>query len=104
MSIQFSRISTMTNTRMAIFLVGGIPKEQTDLDGWTAFQDFAKDLPADTVVTVKVESFTYGDGEPCAATPEEVAYLYQRIAMRQDFIEARANKTGESEIILWLNK
>lgn len=104
MSIRFSRISAMTEDASALFLVGGCPTQQADLDGWTAFDSFVEDMPADKVITVKVETFIYGDGEIYDATPEEVAYFYQRISMRPDFLETRVTKVEESDIVMWLNK
>lgn len=104
MSVKFSRVSAMTNEKAAVFLVGGIPETQADLDGWTAFDEFVEDMPINTVITVHVETFVYGEGEACDATPEEVAYFYQRIEMRSDFIESRTEKIDESDIVLWLNK
>lgn len=104
MSIRFSRISAMTEDASALFLVGGCPTQQADLDGWTAFDSFTEELPADTVITIHIETFLYGDGEAFDATPEEIAYFYQRIEMRPDFIEKRTEKKEESEFILWLNK
>lgn len=104
MSIRFSRVTAMTTEKAAIFLVGGIPGSQEDLDGWTAFQDFTADLNENTVITVSVETFEYGEGEQCDATPEEIAYFYFREERRPDFIESRANKIGESSFVLWLNK
>ncbi len=104
MSVKFSRVSAITNEKAVVFLVGGTPETQADLDGWTAFDEFVEDLPINTVITVHVETFVYGEGEVYDATPEEVAYFYQRIEMRPDFIENRTEKIDESDIVLWLNK
>lgn len=57
-----------------------------------------------TAIDVCVETFLYGDGDPFDATPEEVAYIYQRESMRPDFIEARTGKTSESEFLVRLEK
>ena len=104
MSIRFSRVQATTADKAAIFLVGGIPATQDDLDCWTAFQAFAEDLPENEVITVSVETFEYGAEEPNDATPEEVAYIYVRENMRPDFIESRTAKVGESSFVLWLRK
>lgn len=104
MSIRFSRVTAMTTEKAAIFLVGGIPVSQEDLDGWTAFQDFTADLNENTVITVSVETFEYGEGEQCDATPEEIAYIYMREDMRTNFIETRTVKTEDSSFVLWLKK
>ena len=104
MSIRFSRVKAMTSDKAAIFLVGGVPATQADLDCWTAFQAYSKDLPENEVITVSVETFEYGEEEPNDATPEEVAYIYMRENMHPDFIESRTAKVGESSFVLWLRK
>lgn len=104
MSIRFSRVTTMTNDKAAVFFVGGIPASQDDLDSWTAFEAFTEDLKENEMVTAKVETFEYGEEYPCDATPEEIAYFYMRLERDSDFIEKRTNKVAESEIVMWLNK
>lgn len=104
MSIRFSRITAMTNDKAAVFLVGGIPSTQADLDPWAAFSDFIADLKENEAITAKVETFLYGEEEPFDATPEEIAYFYKRIAMNSDFIENRTEKLSETELFLWLQK
>ena len=100
MSIRFSRVNAITKGKASIFLVGGVPASSADLEGWTAYHDFLEGLPKDTVITVCVETFVYGDGDPVDATPEEVAYMYMRSEMRPDFIEARTEKVAESEFFV----
>lgn len=104
MSLRFSRVKAMTENKASIFLVGGVPHSQADLDCWTAFRTFAEDLKEDEQITVSIEIFTYGDGEPNDATPEEIACFYMRLEKRPDFIEARTQKIGESEFFMWLDK
>lgn len=104
MSIRFSRVTAMTNDKAAVFLVGGIPESQNDLDSWTAFESFTESLKENEVITSKVETFEYGEDVPVDATPEEIAYFYMRIERDADFIERRTEKTGESEFVLWLKK
>ena len=104
MSILFSRIKAMTDKQAALFLVGGCPKSQEDLAGWTAFDSFADMLDDNETITVSVESFEYGEGEAYDATPEEIAYIYIRESKRPDFIESRAKKVDEYSFIMWLKK
>ena len=104
MSIRFSRVKAMSQDRAALFFVGGVPSLQNDLNGWTAFDEFAAMHRADEIITCSVETFEYGEGEPNDATPEEVAYIYMREAARPDFIEARTKKTGETSFIIAFNK
>lgn len=104
MSIRFSRVKAISERSAALFLVGGIPKSQEDLDGWKAFDSFADMHQKNEAITVSVETFEYGEGEPNDATPEEVAYIYIRESKRPDFIEARTKKVGESTIVIALHK
>ena len=46
MSLRFSRVNAMTKNKASIFLVGGVPESQADLNCWTAFRAFAEDLEA----------------------------------------------------------
>ena len=104
MSLRFSRVKAMTGNKASIFLVGGVPHSQADLDSWTAFRTFTEDLKDNEQITVCVETFVYGEEDPNDATPEEIAYFYMRIEKRPDFIEARTEKIGESEFFIWLDK
>ena len=97
MSIRFSRVSAVTENKAVIFLVGGVPTNQGDLDHWTAFRDFARELPANESIFVAVETFEYGGEEPFDATPEEIAYIYKREESRPYFIETRSKKMGDSD-------
>ena len=101
MSLRFSRVTLYSAGKTASFLVGGIPKSRTDLQGWSAYDNFVSDVPRYTVITAHVESFLYGGEEPFDATPEEVAYVYKRIERQPDFIEARTEKIGESDFTIF---
>lgn len=104
MSLRFSRITLSSNEKAAVFLVGGIPENQSDLQGWTAFREFIEDVRKDDAIVAHVETFLYGGEEPVDATPEEVAYIYQRVSMRPDFIEKRTEKCGETDLVIWGEK
>ncbi len=97
MSIRFSCVKAIAESKACIFLVGGVPRSQSDLEGWTAFREYTAGLEDNAQVTVCAETFVYGGEEPNDATPEEIAYFYMRIEKRPDFIEARTEKVGESE-------
>ena len=97
MSVRFSRVSLSSGDATASFLVGGSPKSQTDLQGWTAFESFMKSVPKGETVNAHAEMFLYGGEEPVDATPEEVAYFYKRIDMRPDFIEKRTENCDETD-------
>ena len=97
MSVRFSRVTLTSGDATASFLVGGNPKSQADLHGWTAFESFMKSVPKGETVNTHADTFIYGGEEPVDATPEEVAYFYKRIDMRPDFIEKRTEKCGETD-------
>ena len=100
MSLRFSRVTLYSAGKTTSFLVGGIPKSRADLQGWTAYDNFVFGVQRYTVVNAHVETFLYGGEEPFDATPEEVAYFYKRIERQPDFIESRAEKTGESDFTI----
>ena len=100
MSLRFSRATLYSAGKTASFLVGGIPKCRTDLQGWTAFNNYMNDAQRYKVINAHVETFLYGDEESFDATPEEVAYFYKRIERQPDFIESRTEKISESDFII----
>jgi len=91
MSILFSKVTMYDGTEMEDFLVGGIPREESDLEGWLAYEHFMEGVEDETDVAVHVKAYLYGGGETYPATPEEVAYMYSRIANRSDFLSDRCN-------------
>ena len=97
MSLRFSRVTLYSAGKTASFLVGGIPKSRADLQGWTAYDNFVSGASRHMAVNAHVETFLYGGEEPFDATPDEVAYFYKRIERQPDFIDTRAEKTGESD-------
>ena len=90
----FSKI-TATAATGEIFngLVSGRPQSLNDLEGWKGFELYLAGLD-ETSVEVKVQPYGYGEGEEFTATPEEVAYMYQRVEMRPDFLETRCSRLG----------
>ena len=101
MSLRFSRVTLTSVGKTVSFLVGGIPKSRTDLQGWTAYESFLREAGRYQAVNAYVESFLYGGEEPFDATPEEIAYFYKRIERQPDFIESRAEKIDESDFIIF---
>ena len=74
-------------------LVSGIPNSLSDLDGWKCFELYLAGLDTCSV-EVKVRTLGYGEGDSFTATPEEVAYMYQRLKMRPDFLDTRCEYLG----------
>lgn len=78
MALQFSAVTVTANDQEVEFLVGGIPREFDDLEGWTAFDNYMEEIDEETEVSVHAEAYLYGEGESVRATPEEVAYIMKR--------------------------
>lgn len=91
MALLFSAVTATANDQEVEFLVGGIPMEFDDLEGWTAFDRFIEDIDEETEVSVRAEAYIYGEGESVRATPEEVAYIMKRMDMKADFLSSRCD-------------
>lgn len=91
MALLFSAVTVTANDQEVEFLVGGIPREFDDLEGWTAFDRFMEDINEETEVSVRAEAYLYGEGESVRAPPEEVAYIMKRMDMKADFLSSRCD-------------
>lgn len=79
MAVLFSQVTISAGNGDAdTFLCGGIPKNEYDLQNWTAYQKFIKNNPNEGMIEVEVKSYTYGDGEIVDANQYEIAYFMQR--------------------------
>lgn len=101
--IIFSKIKLTAGDNNAEGLVSGQPQTSRDLDGWRIWEDFVKNIGEAATVTVNVQSYGYGEGEAYVATPEEVAYMVQRISMRPNFLESRCSDEGSYTFTVQLN-
>lgn len=92
MAVLFSAVAITANAKgeRLEFLVGGIPREFGDLEGWTAFDKHLETIDKDTDIGVHVDAYLYGEGETFKATPEEVAYMYKRIEGNPNFLNDRS--------------
>lgn len=86
MALLFSSVSVTDGMYETEFLVGGIPRELEDLEGWTAFDDFTEDISEETDIQVRASAYIYGEGETENATPEEIAYFMKRMEMDDSFL------------------
>ena len=86
MAVLFSAVKVTAGDEEAELLVGGIPREYDDLEGWIIFDDFLEDIGEETQVNVHVEAYLYGAEETYKATPEEVAYFMKRMDMDENFL------------------
>lgn len=91
MALLFSAVKVTAGDDETELLVGGIPREYDDLEGWTIFDNFVEELDEETEVGVHAEAYLYGEGETYRATPEEIAYFMQRIEMQEDFLSDRCD-------------
>lgn len=91
MAVLFSAVTVAAGNEESELLVGGIPREYDDLEGWTKFDDFLESITEECEVSVKVEAYLYGEGETFRATPEEVAYFMKRMEMNERFLSDRCD-------------
>ena len=92
MAILFSHVSVSTNRSNEVeFLVSGIPKEFSDLEHYTAFEDFLDHLKEDTEILVHAEAYLYGDGNIFRSTIEEIAYFTLRMDGDNNFLSGHCN-------------
>ena len=102
MALLFSKVTMTGDGYETEFLVGGIPREYEDLEGWCAADDFLEDLKGwcaaddfledlenESDIQVHADAYIYGEGETVRATPEEIAYFMKRIDMNPDFLSNR---------------
>lgn len=73
----FSLVTLQRNNEKAVFLVGGTPITTSDLKNYTAYEKFVKS--DETVDTMGVVTYGYGEGEKFDASPAEVAYMDLRL-------------------------
>ena len=85
MALMFSAVTVTAENDETKLLVGGIPQEYDDLEGWADFDDFMDLIHEETDVNVHAEVYLYGEGETVKASPEEIVYLIKRIANDENF-------------------
>ena len=101
MALLFSAVRAIAKDQEVDFLVGGIPREYDDLEGWTAFDRFMGEIDEETEVAVHAEAYLYGEEETYRATPEEVAYFMKRIEMDDTFLSRCDNIESVDFTINW---
>lgn len=97
MALLFSVVTVTAGNEKAEFLVGGIPREYGDLEGWRKFGDFLGELDQESKVSVHADSYLYGEDEVFTATPEEVAYFMMRMEQNPSFLQNSCTKGESSE-------
>ena len=86
MALLFSAVTVTAGEDEIELLVGGIPREYDDLEGWSEFDDLMCFISEETEVSVRAEAYLYGEGESMRATPEEIDDLMQRIKDDSGFL------------------
>lgn len=86
MALLFSKVTVDAEDKQTEFLVGGIPREYDDLEGWTAFDELIGDIDEETEIGVHAEAYLYGGEETYKASLEEVAYFMKRIEHDDKFL------------------
>lgn len=73
MAVLFSVVTMKSGAVESRFIVGGIPRRKSDLQGWRAYEEFMNRLSEDQEIEVKSDRYVYGEGDMRNATVEEVA-------------------------------
>lgn len=79
MSVMFSKVTlTADNGNTASLLCSGSPKNCSELEDWTAYQNFISDNCNSRSIKAAVETYLYGEGEMFIANEYEVAAFMRR--------------------------
>ena len=98
MSLLFSQVTlTADNNAETEFLVGGIPRDTDDLEGWTGYENFVDEVDKIAEINAHIETYLYGEGEAVKASPEEIAYLTKRIENDPDFLSGHTDNIEDSD-------
>ncbi len=94
MGIVFSKAKLTAEDKTAEFYVGGIPRRQSDFNGWIKAEEFLNGISTGSKVNVRLKTYVYGEGVSVNATPEELAYVLMRQEKDSDFIKRRCKHEG----------
>ena len=100
MALLFSAVRITAGDDEVEFLVGGIPRELDDLEGWSAFDDFTENITEETEIEVHALAYLYGEGETVDASPEEVAYFMKRMDMNHSFLTDHCDNTEDVDFTI----
>ena len=93
MALIFSKINLQGEKYNVEFLVSGHPTNTSQLKHWTVYEMYKRRNGECFVGNVEV--YSYGEGIPYNATPEEVAYMYSRIERQPEFLLTRTRLIGK---------
>jgi hypothetical protein len=92
------RVTSDTTDYIGEGLCSGEPICYDDLAGWKFFEDVLLECSGSSKVICEVQTYGYGEDDGYGkfdATPEEVAYMQQRIDRDPNFLETRCQKTRQ---------
>ncbi|MCZ9313484.1 MAG: hypothetical protein O0V67_08895 [Methanocorpusculum sp.] len=102
MALLFSAVRVTADSNEAEFLVGGIPREYEDLEGWTAFDNFIEETDAETEVSVHVEAAPYGGEGTYTASPPEEPYFMKRMERDPAFLSEHCDNIEDADFsFIW---
>ena len=97
MALLFSAVTLTGDDDQVELLVPGIPKESSDLRGWTAYESFIATIDHEQEIRVHVAACIYGEGQPFLASPEEIAYFTLRAKEDDSFLCDHCRHAGHSD-------
>ena len=100
MALLFSAVTLTAEDRRTEFLAAGFPKNERDLAGWTAYENFKSEVASEQEIGVHVQAYAYGGGEVLIATPEEVAYFKMRADRDERFLADHCESAGSADFTI----
>ena len=100
MALLFSKVTLESNNEHSSFLVGGYPTGSSDLEGYTAYEDFLLKADYGAEIAVHADVYTYGQNERFDAKPVEVAYLMNRMKMDPLFLEEHCSFVEDTDFFV----
>lgn len=66
MAVLFSAVALTAAARgeRLEFLVGGIPRNYEDLEGWSAFDNYFENINEDMDISIHADAYLYGESSP----------------------------------------
>ena len=100
MALLFSKVTLDSEYEKSSFLVGGYPTGSSDLEGYTAYEDFLSNMDYGAEINVHADVYTYGEKERFDAKPEEIAYLTRRMESDPLFLEEHCNFVEDTDFFI----
>ena len=101
MALLFSAVTVTAGEDEIELLVGGIPREYDDLEGWSEFDDLMYFISEETEVSVRAEAYRYGEGESMSCLLYTSGQALSSESRRQSASEASPISSASNSATQW---